>query len=121
MKARQRIATYFNDTEKPLVVVHAICGCFAVHLVLEKHGNSYRNKSRHWTVTHIRSGLRCTGSSDQSFDTKEKAIAYARTLDSFGNWDTDNPKTDCLELIANVNQWRAVQQRLLGDSTDETH
>jgi hypothetical protein len=105
MKPKPRIAVYFSDTNKPLAIVHATIGAFAVHLLLNASG---KPMARHWSVTHIPTGLRATFRKDYTFASRAEAIDFARMLSAFGDWHT----TDVADLSASVRAYRAVCHRL---------
>ena len=107
---RKQIAIKFGANDRPLVTVHAFVGAFAVHLLQVKKGTTIRNQSRHWSVSHVRSGLRAT-INDIGYQSKQDAIAWAHVINDMGDWDCDDPTTRP-HLIDAIRQYRAVVMRL---------
>lgn len=107
MKSKPRITLKFGHATKPdpSVVVHAFVGPFAVHLFMKDHT---KKVPCHWTVTHVTSGMRACFD-DQTFDSKQNAVAWANHLLAFGDWSAET-LDQCNEA---VREWRRVSVRLI--------
>lgn len=104
MKPRPRVTLRFSEETTYDVVAHTIVGAFAVHIFVGAKG---KRMSRVWSVTHMTSGRRAT-LTDQTFENKQDAIAWAEHLQTFGDWEKEF--TEC---CTRVRDWRAVRERLL--------
>lgn len=106
MKLKPRITLNYGAGKPGIAIAHRIIGPFAVHLLLDANRKPI---PKHWSVTHVPSGLRCC-LQDQTFDSIAGAIDWIDQLQAFGSleeWATD--VDSCIERLR---EWKAVCKRL---------